>query len=101
MNMKMYKRSAAFIAAVLLSACAGCAGREKVENDPIVNQNSFMVVVAVNECEDTVTFEDGTGNLWAIYGVEDWRYGDIARVTIENGEITSTTYRGFIAMDER
>lgn len=88
---------AAVIAAFLLSGCESAKPENRIE----YNQRSLMLVVSVNEAEDTVLFRDKTGNLWAIYGADDWCFGDIARVTIENGEITSATYRGFINMEER
>ena len=35
-------------------------------------------VVELSDLTDTVVFEDDAGNLWAIYGTEDWFLGDRA-----------------------
>ena len=34
-------------------------------------------VTEVDRAADTVTFRDGSGNLWAFYGAEDWMPGDM------------------------
>lgn len=43
-------------------------------------------VVEIDREGDTVTVEDGTGNRWQFYGVEDWQIGDCASLLMwDNG----------------
>lgn len=44
------------------------------------------VVVEADAENDIVTLEDGSGNLWAFEGVEDWELGDVcACIMGDNG----------------
>lgn len=39
-------------------------------------------VVGVDKEKDVVACVDATGNVWEFYGVEDWREGDFATMTM-------------------
>lgn len=41
-------------------------------------------VVEVNRPEDTVTVQDGAGNLWRFDGAEDWQPGDLAALLMND-----------------
>lgn len=47
------------------------------------------IVTEVNHVEDTVTFEDKAGNLWAFYGTEGWAEGR-ALIALMNRNGTAT-----------
>lgn len=41
-------------------------------------------VIDVNRWDDTVTVEDPSGNLWEWYGAEDWEYGDLVALLMDD-----------------
>lgn len=57
------------------------------ETRPVENFYPLATVVVEADAEkDVVTLEDGTGNLWAFEGVEDWELGDVcACIMGDNG----------------
>lgn len=48
------------------------------------------VVYCIDEAEDTVTFIDGCGFIWAIKGVFDWETGDLAALLMDNNGTAGT-----------
>lgn len=49
--------------------------------------NVYPLAVRVdsfNQAEDTVSFVDGAGNEWKIYGIEDWMLGDVAALLMDD-----------------
>ena len=48
------------------------------------------VVYCIDEAEDTVTFIDGCGFIWAIKGVFDWEQGDLAALLMDNNGTSGT-----------
>lgn len=50
-------------------------------------ENFYPLATVVIDAEnDIVTLEDGSGNLWAFEGVEDWERGDVcACIMGDNG----------------
>ena len=56
-----------------------------LQSRPVENFYPLATVVIETE-NDVVTLEDGTGNLWAFEGVEDWERGDVcACIMGDNG----------------
>ena len=41
-------------------------------------------VIDVNRWDDTVTVEDPSGNLWYWDGAEDWEYGDLCAMLMDD-----------------
>lgn len=48
------------------------------------------MVYCIDEAEDTVTFIDGCGFIWAIKGVFDWEQGDLAALLMDNNGTAGT-----------
>ncbi len=42
------------------------------------------IVQEINFATDEVIVEDGAGNLWSFFGVEDWNVGDIAAMIMRD-----------------
>ena len=70
-------------------------------NDTAKNYYAMTAeVVNVSEERDTVTVEDYNGNLWELYGAEDWHEKDCASLlmdskgtdTIKDDEIIKATF---------
>jgi hypothetical protein len=55
------------------------------------------VVFELDRENDLVVFEDCTGNLWAMEGIEDWMVGDIGALLMNDME-TNTIYDDEIVM---
>ena len=41
-------------------------------------------VIDVNRWDDTITIEDTSRHLWDWYGAEDWEYGDIVAMIMDD-----------------
>ena len=59
--------------------------------EPVHEQYARAAVVyCIDEAEDTVTFIDGCGFIWAIKGVFDWEQGDLAALLMDNNGTSGT-----------
>lgn len=59
--------------------------------EPVHEQYARSAVVyCIDEEEDTVTFIDGCGFIWAIKGVFDWEQGDLAALLMDNNGTSGT-----------
>ena len=59
--------------------------------EPVHEQYARSAVVYyIDEAEDTVTFIDGCGFIWAIKGVFDWETGDLAALLMDNNGTSGT-----------
>lgn len=50
------------------------------------------IVTEINYTEDTVTFTDCAGLLWAFYGCEDWCEGDIVSCIMHDSNTPESVY---------
>lgn len=73
---------------------------------PLSEEKTYAIttqVIQVDYDNNLVVCEDFNGNLWEFEGTEDWMYGDIATLTmndkgtetIYDDEIVSTVYNGY------
>lgn len=76
-----------------------CAESENVERFP-------ALVVGYELEQDIVTVVDELGDSWEFYGVEDWKIGDLAWITVytfgtiarEDDEIVDVEYAGTLTI---
>ena len=97
---KLYLLLAAVAGAVLILLPA-CSRNSSREEEPKNRYYSLVAVVTRTDAEtDTVYLEDCNGNIWSLYGVEDWTPGDAAAIIMDdngteliyNDMIISATY---------
>ena len=69
------KKLAILVTAVILLAAVSASAEFQIY--PLAGR-----VVEIDNLDDTVTFEDGSGLLWTFYGVEDYAIGDIVACII-------------------
>lgn len=88
-----------FIAMFVLCVVAALIGLAKAETYP-----ATMVVVSVDYDADEVALLDYNGDVWVIFGCEDWSVYDIAAAimddhntaTIYDDEVVSVRYDGWL-----
>lgn len=69
------KKLAILVTAVILLAAVSASAEFQVY--PLAGR-----IVEIDNIDDTVTFEDGSGLLWTFYGVEDYAIGDVVACVV-------------------
>lgn len=79
------------IAFAMLACVMAFRGFHLQHKEPVHEQYARAAVVyCIDEAEDTVTFIDGCGFIWAIKGVFDWEQGDLAALLMDNNGTAGT-----------